>query len=67
MSDYIPDYTDMFNEYDARQQAQEKKYPKCDCCGDRIVDDKFYNIEGTYICKTCIEDFKVDTDDYINE
>ena len=67
MYESIPDYTDMFNEYDARQQAGEEKYPKCDCCGERIVDDKFYNIEGTYICMVCIEDFKVDTEDYMED
>lgn len=67
MSDYIPDYTDMFNEYEARQQAQEEKYPKCDCCGGRITTDKFFNVEGTYICLDCIEDFKVDTDEYMED
>lgn len=67
MSDYIPDYNDLFHQHDAEQERILRKHPKCDCCGDRIVDDKFYNIEGTYICKVCIEDYKVDTEDYMEE
>ena len=67
MSDYIPDYSDLFNQHDAEQERALRKHPKCDCCGNRIVDDKFYNIEGTYICMVCIEDYKVDTEDYMEE
>lgn len=65
--DYTPDYTDLHAEYDARQQRQEEKYPKCDCCGGRITTDKFFNVEGTYICLECINDFKVNTDDYMED
>ena len=65
--DYVPDYTDLFNQHEAEQESRIRKYPRCDCCGYRIVDDKFYNIEGTYICMVCIEDFKVDTEDYMED
>lgn len=67
MSDYIPDYNDLFNQHDAEQERQLRKHPKCDCCGKRITTDKFFNIEGTYICPECIEDFKVDTDEYMED
>lgn len=67
MSDYIPDYTDLFNEYEARREDKIEKFPKCDCCGERIVTKKFFNIEGTYICKVCIEDYEVETEDYIKD
>lgn len=65
--DYVPDYNDLFDQHEREQENELEKYPKCDCCGERIVDDKFYNIEGTYICMVCIEDFKVDTEDYMED
>jgi formylmethanofuran dehydrogenase subunit E len=67
MSEYIPDYNDLFNEFEAEQEQKEKKLPKCDCCGKRISTDKFFNVEGTYICPSCIEDFIVDTEDYMED
>lgn len=67
MSQYIPDYTDLFNEHEARQQRWEDKYPKCDSCGKRITTEKFFNVDGTYYCLDCMEDFKVDTEDYMED
>lgn len=65
--DYIPDYTEQHDMYEAAQERRLRKYPKCDCCGERIVEEKFYNIEGTYICENCISDYLVDTDDYLED
>ena len=65
MSDYIPDYAEQHEDYEAQLEREAEKLPKCDCCGERITTDKFYNIEGTYICKVCIEDYEVETEDYI--
>lgn len=67
MYESIPDYNDLFEEYEAEQDRKERKLPKCDYCGERIVEEKFYNIEGTYICVNCIDDFKVDTDNYMED
>ena len=67
MYDSVPDYTDLFNEYEARREGKMEKFPKCDCCGKRIFTDKFFNVEGTYICLDCIEDYKVDTDEYMED
>ena len=67
MSDYIPDYTELHAAFEADQERRLRKYPKCDCCGERITDERFYNIEGTYICINCIDDYCVDTDDYMED
>lgn len=67
MPDYIPDYTDLFNEYEAAQEQKEKKLPECSCCGKKITTDRFFNVEGTYICPSCIEDYIVDTEDYMED
>lgn len=65
--DYIPDYNDLFNEFEENEARKEARFPKCDCCGKRITTDKFFNVEGTYICPSCIEDFIVDTEDYMED
>jgi formylmethanofuran dehydrogenase subunit E len=67
MSEYIPDYNDLFDEYEADQERKEKKPPKCDCCGNRITTYKFFNVEGTYICPSCMEDYIVNTDEYMED
>lgn len=67
MSEYIPDYNDLYEAFEAEEEEKSKRLPKCDCCGKRISTEKFFNIEGTYICLVCIEDFKVDTDDYMED
>ena len=67
MSNYIPDYADLYEDYEAEQERSLRKYPKCDCCDKRILTERFYNFEGTYICEECIEDYLVWTDDYVLE
>ena len=65
--DYIPDYTDLHAEYERDQERRLKKYPKCDCCHEPITADHFYNIDGTFICVTCMEnEYKKLTEDYID-
>lgn len=57
-----------FDRYDAEQERQLKKFPQCDCCGKHITDDYFYNIDGTYICETCLtDDYRVKTEDYMED
>ena len=65
MYEYIPDYTELHAMHEAELDRQAAKCPKCTCCGEHILDETFYNIEGKYICERCIEDFIVDTEDYM--
>ena len=67
MSDYIPDYAEQYAEYEARLEREAKKLPKCDCCGERIFTEQFYNIEGNYICEECIRDYLVYTEEYMED
>lgn len=54
-----------------RREAAEKRridsLPKCCECGKPIQDEKLYNINGDLYCEECIENFKEDTEDHINE
>ena len=65
--DYIPDYNDLHSAYEQERERALEKFPKCDCCGEPITDDYFYNIDGTYICEECLNDnYRVSTDNYMN-
>ena len=66
--EYIPDYNDLHAEYEREQERELRKFPKCDCCGEHITDEYFYNIDGTYLCETCLNDeYRKKTDEYIED
>lgn len=65
---YIPDYTELHEEYEATQERRLEKLPKCDCCGEPIIDEYFYNIDGTFICEDClINEYRKNTEDFMEE
>lgn len=43
----------------ARRDTYENKCPICEMCGQRIMDEYFYDVDGTYICDSyeCVTDF----------
>ena len=68
MSDYIPDYTDLHAEHEREQERRLEQYPKCDHCREPITDEKFYNIDGTFYHKECLDsEYLKDTEDYMEE
>lgn len=59
--DPIADY----NRYEADQEEQLDKLPKCDICGEPIQDDYYYNLNGDIFCKECLDgNFRRNTEDY---
>ena len=53
--------------YDAEQEAELDKMPKCSHCKEPIQDGYLFDIEDTLYCKECAyELFRKDTADYIN-
>lgn len=55
-----------FLAHDAEQQSKLDRLPKCDICGEPILDEYFYNIDGTYICEECLKsEYRKCTDDYM--
>lgn len=68
MSEYIPDYTDLHAEYEREQERRLRKHPKCDHCRERITDEKFYNIDGTFYHTECLNsEYLKDTEDYMED
>jgi formylmethanofuran dehydrogenase subunit E len=50
-----------FHRWDAHQQEQLNKLPKCDDCGEPIQDD-YYSIDNRNICSECIDNYKMNID-----
>lgn len=54
--------------YDYEQAKALEKYPTCYCCGEHIVDNYLYDIDGDLVCEECLkEHYRKSTYDYIDE
>lgn len=51
---YIPDYLDNWDAYDREREESLEQLPICSCCGERIMDDFCYVIDGDFICDSCM-------------
>lgn len=45
-----------FMRYDAEQQAQLDRLPRCEECEEPIQGDFCYEVNGSYICENCLND-----------
>lgn len=54
--EYIPDYNDLHQEHEARQQRELDRLPKCCECDEPIQTDECYEINGELICPDCLKD-----------
>ena len=62
------DPIDDFNRYDAEQQRELDRLPVCDCCGDPIQDDVYYDFGNEIFCKECLDsNYLKYTSDYMEE
>lgn len=55
---YIPDNYDAWK---AHEQLNEKwlgTRPICECCGEPIIEDYAYRINGELICAECLNEYK---------
>ena len=49
--------------YFEQKDRELEDLPECDCCGERIQEDYYYNIAGLKYCPDCIRDCKCYVDD----
>lgn len=57
-----------FNRWEAEQQKERDKLPKCYECGEPIQDEVCYELNDELICPKCLlENHRKFTDDYIND
>lgn len=45
----MPDNYDLWEQHDAEQEEWLRKRPMCDCCGERIQDESYHQINGERI------------------
>lgn len=55
---YVPDNYDRFEQYDAEREKALWGLPECDCCGEPIQSEYYYEIDGEKICEACLNGFK---------
>ena len=54
-----------FDRWDAEQERQLAKLPKCDDCGEPIQDEHYFHIHGEILCEDCMNDrYRRDVDSY---
>ena len=56
-----------YESYDRERYRRLSRYPKCDCCGERITTESFYRIKDENLCEACLDYYREDTEDYIRE
>ena len=62
MAELLDNY-DLWERHDRERERELKKFPKCDCCGEPITDDYYYDIDGDKICKDCLDKwYRVEND-----
>ena len=65
MGDYIPDYNDLYDAYEAKQERLIDRLPKCAWCGEPIMDDYLYDFDGDTVCEACVNDMRKAVDNYV--
>ncbi len=61
----IPDNYSRFEQHEAEQEKLLKMLPICCECGEAIQDEYCYEINGEYICESCMEDYRVSVETLI--
>ena len=46
----------LWEQHEHELEKELEKCPMCDCCGEYIQDDYFYNIGGDILCLDCLND-----------
>lgn len=44
------------NRYFDERERQMEKLPTCGCCGNRVTDETYYDIDGEILCEECLND-----------
>ena len=62
---YIPDYNDLFNQYEAERQRELDRLPRCGECDEPIQSEACYEVNEVLICPQCLVDnHRKRTEDY---
>lgn len=62
----IPDNYAQWLAHERQQERQLARLPKCDCCGEAVQGENYFDIYGETYCEECgIKLFRKNTEDYI--
>lgn len=53
----IPDNYDLWVQHQAKQDKWLSERLVCDYCGQPIQDDFYFEINGDFVCETCLDRF----------
>ena len=53
-----------FDRWDAEQNKQLERHPRCADCDNHVQDDHYYLINDEVICPACIEAYRREVDVY---
>ena len=63
---YCPDYNDLLDIYDAKQQKELDKLPRCHDCGEPIQGEHCFEFNDELFCSNCVkENHRIWTEDYL--
>ena len=63
---YTDDPARDFDRWDMEQARAEARLPQCECCGETIHDDEYYEIDNEILCEECMKDrYMKSTEDFI--
>lgn len=63
---YTDDAERDFARWDMEQARREARLPVCECCGEVIHDDDYYEIDNETLCEECMKDkYMKSTEDFI--
>lgn len=63
---YTDDAERDFARWDMEQARREARLPVCECCGEVIHDDDYYEIDNEILCEECMKDkYMKSTEDFI--
>ena len=52
--DYIPDYNEICDRHDAKEQAKLDNLPKCVYCDEAITSEYLFDLDGDITCESCL-------------
>ena len=53
----IPDYNDLYDQYEAEQERRLDKLPVCSCCDEPIQDESAVVFNDEWICDDCLKNY----------
>lgn len=67
MGELLDNY-DLWERNEREREEALEKLPKCDLCEEPITDEYFYNLDGTFICEQCMDEYyRKRTEDFTEE